>query len=103
MKFSLKVTAIVLGIFLAACAAMLFLVPAEAQQGKVTGNEYTVVYRLKPQASEGVKPEVRIYVVASGQTEGDAIIASYKFLAEKLTVQATEQLQYLEVQGREKK
>lgn len=100
----LRDIAVVFLILVIVASIAVWCLSTEAQAtGPVTGNEYTIVFRLKPQASEGIKPEVRVYVVANGTTEGEAIITGYKYLAEKFTVQATEQLQYLEVQGREKK
>lgn len=97
MKFMLRVVAVVIGIFLAACTAAIFLVPAEAQS--VTRKKYTATYMFEPGNVPG--PDVRIYVLVDADNEGDAAIKSYRCLAEKLTIGATEKLKFLEAQQRQ--
>lgn len=98
MKFSLKTTAIVLGIFVVACAAMLFLVPAEAQEKK-TQPQWTVVFTLKQGNVPG--PDARFYILVNATLEGEAAIAGHKYLCEKLTTNAQENLIYLECQRKQ--
>jgi hypothetical protein len=99
MKFLCKAGLALLLIFAAAVVAMLLCIPAEGQS--VTKPQYTVTFRFKPQANIQVQPEARIYILVDASTEGEAAINAHKFISEKLTTNAAENLQFLEAQRKQ--
>ncbi len=92
-------TALVICVFTVATVAMLLCVPAEGQS--VTKPQYSVVFRFKPQANIQAQPDARIYILVDGATEGEAAIAANKFICEKLTVNAQDNLIFLEAQRKQ--
>lgn len=95
MKYLSRVTVAYVAIVIAAIVAMCYLT-ADGQS--VSQQKHTVVFRFKPQANLQAQPEVRIYVLVDGATEGEAAINAHKFISEKLTTNAQENLVYLESQ-----
>lgn len=97
MKFAKKTFLAALLIFAAAVVGMIVCIPVEGQS--VSQQKHTVVFRFRPQANNiQAQPEVRIYVLVDGTTEGEAAINAHKFISEKLTTNAQENLVYLECQ-----
>lgn len=83
-------------IILAASLAILCLC-ADAQS--TTGPQWTIVFRFKPKPlNEPADPDIRIYVLVDGTTEGGAAINAHKALAEKLTAQSADRLEFVESQ-----
>jgi hypothetical protein len=78
-----------------AALVIFFVVNAEAQN--VTGKSWTVTFMFKQKQNEP-EPEIRLYVLVDGKTEGEAAINGHKALSEKLTAQATDRLIFLEAQ-----
>lgn len=85
-------------VFAAGIAAVL-AIPLEAQQPpKVTDPEYTVVFTFKKKTA--VDSLCRIYILVSAKTEGEAAIRAHKYLSERLSVAAVEDIDFQEAQLR---
>ncbi len=97
MKYLAKIVAAFLAIVVAATVAMCCLT-TDAQEKK-TQPQYVVVFMFKVGNVPG--PDCRINVLVNAWQEGDAAIAAHKFLTEKLTTNAAENLVYLECQRKQ--
>lgn len=98
-KFARDIIITLFVLVLAASMAILLL-NADVNAQSITGKKWTVVMTMKPARDNPFPPapEVRLYVVVDGETEGQAAINAHKFLSELLTTNAQERLMYLESQ-----
>ena len=96
MKLAPKlVVATLIVLVIASLAVWCFSTEAQS----VTGRRYTVTFRFKqPNVPE---PDTRIYVLVDAPNEGEGAIRAYKHLAEKLTMNAQEKLEFLEAQQKQ--
>jgi len=94
MKLAKRLALVFFVLVLAASLAILCLT-AEAQAVAPHKWVVTFTFRAKP-ANEGPDPEVRLYVLVTSATEGQAAINAHKALSEKLTTNAIERLEFLE-------
>lgn len=90
-----KLIATVLVVFLACAVGALLCIPLDAQE-RVTDPDWTVVLQFKK--NDVPQPFVRIYVLVKARTEGEAAIKAHRFMSEKLTTQAADQIEYMEAQ-----
>lgn len=82
---------------LAASLAILCLLANDAEAQAVAPHKWVVTFTFKQKpANEIPDPDMRIYVVVTTATEGQAAINAHKALAEKLTTNAVERLEFLE-------
>ena len=96
MKGLRKLLVATLVIF-AVATVIIWCLATEAQS--VTGSKFTVVFSfVQPNVPE---PDTRIYVLVDADNEGEASIKAYKHLAEKLTINATEKLKFVESQRKQ--
>lgn len=98
MKVLRNTALAVLLIFAAAVVAAVLCIPAEGQEKK-TQPQWTVVFTLKQGNVPG--PDARFYILVNATLEGEAAIAGHKYLCEKLTTNAQENLIYLECQRKQ--
>ena len=88
---------VVVLVFLVGIIGTLVVIPVEAQS--LTQRNWTVVFRVKAKANDfPPPPELRIYVVVDGATEGEAAINAHRYLSGLLTTNAAENLLFLEAQ-----
>ena len=90
-----KLMAVALVVFLACALGALLCIPLDAQE-RVTDPDFTVVFQFKK--NDSPQPFVRIYVLVKARTEGEVAIKAHRFMAEKLTTQAADQLEFQEAQ-----
>jgi len=84
---------------LAASIAIFLISIADAQSA--AGSAWTVVFRFKSKPlNEAPDPDIRIYVLVDGKTEGEAAINAHKALSDKLIAQAADRLEYVESQAK---
>jgi len=78
-------------------SVLVFCLSIEAQD-KVTQPWFTCVFQFKQ--GDRPQPLTRIYVHVQGRTEGEASINAHKYLSEKLTIAAQEQIEFIEAQNK---
>ncbi len=101
-KLTKRLVTVFFIVVLAASLAILCLVADDAEAQAVAPRRYVVVFSFKQKAAHEIPdPETRIYVVVVASTEGGAAIAAHKSLAEKLTAQSTDRLEFLEAAPKE--
>ncbi len=96
MKYMRDIAIVFLILILIAIGAV--WMAADGQEKK-TQPQYVVVFMFKVGNVPG--PDCRINVLVNAWQEGDAAIAAHKFLTEKLTTNAAENLVYLECQRKQ--
>jgi hypothetical protein len=100
VKFLAKLAGAMVILVLAAALAIFLLSDADAQA--VASHKWVVVFDFKEKDGKfPPPPDIRLYVVTAGATEGEAAINAHKSLAERLTSDSTEKLHFLEAQRKD--
>lgn len=88
---------VMLIILVLATLAIFYVCTAEANVQAGTGWAVVFKFKAKP-LNEAPDPEIRIHLLVQGATEGEAAIAAHKAIAEKLTAQSADRLEFVEAQ-----